>query len=103
MAAVMGASPVFDLSMLGMGADGHTAGIFSSGAQAGELLALPTTAPLEPKMRMTMSAGLLKASRTTMVLVRGAEKLPTLEAVLKGGAYPLNLALGARSAFYYLE
>jgi 6-phosphogluconolactonase/glucosamine-6-phosphate isomerase/deaminase len=54
-------------------------------------------------MRMTMSAGLLKASRTTMVLVGGTEKLAALEAVLKGASFPLSLALGARTAFYYLE
>jgi len=103
MIASMGEPPVFDLAILGMGADGHTAGIFSPVAKTREPMALPTTAPAEPKMRMTMSAGLLKASRTTMVLVGGTEKLAALEAVLKGASFPLSLALGARTAFYYLE
>lgn len=101
--ASMGDQPVFDLAILGMGADGHTAGLFSMAETDPDLLTIPTTALFEPTSRMTMGASLLKASRRSMIFVRGRDKLKTLEAVLDGGAFPLDRVIGTGSVFYYLE
>ncbi len=105
-ADTLGPVPVFDLAVLGMGADGHTAGLFSAAdtrnAAKGPL-AITTTAPTEPRGRMTMGASLLRASGKIMVLVRGQEKLAMLETVLGGGAFPIVAAAGPTSVFYYLE
>ena len=103
---MLGASPAFDLAILGMGADGHTAGLFSAEDAASRDpagLTLKTTAPSEPRSRMTMSASLLSRSRGTMILVSGREKEPMIEAVLAGGIFPLALATGPGAAFYYWE
>jgi 6-phosphogluconolactonase len=99
----IGEKPAFDLAVLGMGADGHTAGLFSLADTMAESLAIATEAPSHPVSRMTMGAALLKRSRQTMVLVRGREKKATLDEVLKNDRFPLNLAAGSPATIYYLE
>lgn len=99
----IGARPAFDLSVLGMGADGHTAGLFSLADTMAESLTVTTEAPSHPVSRMTMSAALLKRSRHTMVLVRGREKKAMLDKVLKDDRFPLNMAAGSPATIYYLE
>lgn len=99
----IGGMPVFDLSILGMGADGHTAGLFSMADTMAESLTVTTEAPSHPVSRMTMSAALLKRSRHTMVLVRGREKKAMLDEILKDDRFPLNMAAGSPATIYYLE
>jgi len=99
----IGGMPVFDLAILGMGADGHTAGLFSMADAMAESLAIATEAPSQPVSRMTMSAALLRRSRHTMIFVRGLEKTAMLDKVLKDDRFPLNIAAGSPATIYYLE
>jgi 6-phosphogluconolactonase len=103
----LGPEPIFDLAILGMGADGHTAGLFSMdqvlASEVAGALALSTQAPSPPRDRMTMSAALLRRSRSIMVLLRGAAKEATLRAVLAGGSFPIVAVAGPEAAFLYLE
>lgn len=72
--------PVFDLVILGMGEDGHTAGLFSMEDVSrgdGEPVLL-TQAPVEPKRRMTMAPWLLKSAARTVILIKGLPKLRVL-------------------------
>lgn len=104
--AAMGRQPVFDLSILGIGADGHTAGLFTlaDAMNADAPLAFSTVAPSEPSERMTLSAGVLRQSRRIMVVARGAGKKPILDAVLLGKhAYPISFVLGGNSVIYFME
>ena len=68
--------PFFDLSLLGIGEDGHTAGVFPGGRIPGEasLLAVPSTAPAEPRARMTLTPRALASTRELRFLLRGPEK-----------------------------
>ncbi len=105
--AALGSEPIFDLAILGMGADGHTAGLFSMDAvgasEAPSILTLSTKAPSPPAERMTMGAALLRRSRSVMVFLRGKAKADTLRAVLSGGALPAASVAGRNAVFYYLE
>ncbi|MDX9783902.1 MAG: 6-phosphogluconolactonase [Spirochaetia bacterium] len=101
----LGLKPVFDLSVLGMGTDGHTAGLFTAADvfEAEGALAIATLAPSEPVLRMSLSARVLKSSRRTMVLLKGREKESILRSLETAAAwYPVLEALSADSRLYYL-
>lgn len=106
-ASALGSEPVFDLAILGMGADGHTAGLFSMeqvrASDAPGIITLATEAPSPPIARMTMGAALLRRSRSVMVLLRGQAKADILRAVLSGGAFPAASVAGGSAVFRYLE
>jgi 6-phosphogluconolactonase len=75
--AALGPEPSFDLVYLGIGIDGHTAGLFPGGPKAGlpPGLAAATTAPEEPRKRTTVSYDVLARARKVRFLVRGREKI----------------------------
>jgi len=83
--------PWFDLVVLGMGQDGHTAGLFTEedirrgtegegSAEHSNHAILLTEAPQEPKKRMTMAPRVLLSSGKILVLIRGLSKARLLMA-----------------------
>lgn len=85
-----GGLPRFDLVLLGMGDDGHTASLFPRTAALAERSAL-AVANVVPKLdadRLTLTAPVLNAGRRVVVLVAGAGKAEALRAVLRGPADP---------------
>ena len=84
--------PVFDLVLLGLGDDGHTASLFP-GKPALDIHAAwvvgtpPGTLP-PPVDRLTLTFPVINAARVALFLAAGEKKADALEAVLKNGALP---------------
>lgn len=85
--------PRFDLVLLGIGDDGHTASLFPGTAALRERNAV-AVANLVPKLqstRLTLTAPVLNAAREVIVLVGGAAKAAVLASVLEGEERPEEL------------
>ena len=75
--------PRFDLILLGMGADGHTASLFPGTAALEEKKRLVTVgqAPVVPHQRLTLTLPALNRAAHILFLVAGANKGPALREV----------------------
>jgi 6-phosphogluconolactonase len=85
-----GTMPIFDLILLGLGDDGHTASLFPGAAalDVSDRIAVgtpPGTLP-PPVDRITLTFPAINAAREVMFLVSGSAKAPALRDVLEGGA-----------------
>jgi len=88
------AIPRFDLILLGMGPDGHTASLFphKPALQERTRLVVASEPGLKPFVpRLTLTFPVLDAAAQVLFLVAGADKAATLHKVLNGPADPENL------------
>ena len=78
--------PRFDLVLLGMGDDGHTASLFphTDALQAEQPLAVANFVPKLGADRLTLTRPVLNAGRAIVFLAGGPGKATMLEAVLEG-------------------
>jgi len=85
--------PRFDLVLLGMGADGHTASLFPGTAAVHEQrrLVMANRVPRFDTDRITLTAPVLNNGSDVMFLVQGADKADALHAVLEGPQDPERL------------
>jgi len=81
--------PVFDLVLLGLGGDGHTASLFphSDALAVEEQFCVATTAP-DGSPRLTITAPVINAARRVWFLVSGAAKAGMVAEVLEGLKVP---------------
>ncbi|MCS7066702.1 MAG: 6-phosphogluconolactonase [Fimbriimonadales bacterium] len=77
--------PHFDLILLGMGEDGHTASLFPDDLALKETTrwVVPVQAPIEPRQRLTLTLPVLNAARRVWFLVTGESKRDALRRVLQ--------------------
>lgn len=80
----------FDLILLGMGADGHTASLFpyTEALQETDNLTMANYVEKLGATRLTLTFPIINNARNIIFLVAGEEKAETLREVLKGGFEP---------------
>ena len=85
-----GDQPSFDLVLLGLGEDAHTASIFprSPALDATDRWVMAVTAPVEPALRVTLTMQALTAAAKLFVLVAGSEKAAALRHALDPASDP---------------
>jgi 6-phosphogluconolactonase len=75
--------PAFDLQLLGLGVEGHTASLFPGSPALAEKTrwAAAVEAPAKPPRRLTLTPVVLNQARNTFFLVCGADKREIVEAL----------------------
>ena len=92
------AMPAFDLVLLGVGEDGHTASLFPGSAQLAEQdrLVVPGQGPRHS--RVTLSLKVLNSAKKIIFLVSGASKAEVIRQVVENGPRSELPAAQVRSA-----
>lgn len=97
--------PIFDLIVLGMGGDGHTASLFpgSRALQERKRMVLTVPAPdQEPRVpRMTLTFGVINAAREVTFWIRGSGKHDLVRDILARRSFvPAASVNAARQSWY---
>ena len=101
------ARPLFDIMLLGLGEDGHTASLFpgSPRSTSGDTWAVGVAQagqpPYVPRVTLTMPA--LASTRLALVLVSGHAKHRALERIADGDRLPAGIAAGAGGATWIVD
>lgn len=89
---------VFDLVLLGIGPDGHTASLFPNDQALDELRRRAVAVPRSDVDRVTLTIPPLNAAETVVFLVVGEEKAPAVARAFAGDPEPATPASLVRSA-----
>jgi 6-phosphogluconolactonase len=96
---------IFDVTLLGLGPDGHTASLFPGDAALAERRAwVEPVVGARPEPRITLTLPVLAASDTVAYLVTGAEKRPVIERLRAGDTeLPAARVRAARELRWFLD
>ena len=93
----------FDLVLLGMGEDGHTASLFPKHAWPTESVIAVHDSPKPPSNRVSLSPSALRNCRQLLVLVSGAAKRDALAAWRGGADLPIARVTAGTAAQILVE
>ena len=99
------ARPLFDVTLLGLGADGHTASLFPGDPALEERDAwVVSVIGARPEPRITLTFPTLASSDSVVFLVSGAEKLPVIDRLRRGDTeLPAARVRAARELRWFLD
>jgi len=98
------ARPLFDVTLLGIGDDGHTASLFPGNDALDERIAWVTTAiGVKPEPRITLTYRALDSSRDVVFLVTGEAKHPVLQRIEAGEPLPAARVRPVGSVHWMLD
>jgi 6-phosphogluconolactonase len=104
------APPEFDLQLLGLGVEGHTASLFPDSPVLDEKKAwvAAVTAPANPPLRLTLTPVVLNRARNTLFLVAGENKRDILAALRaepdgKPSQYPAGRIRPSGRVLWFLD
>ncbi|MGD2113115.1 MAG: 6-phosphogluconolactonase [Gammaproteobacteria bacterium] len=102
--AIVQAALPFDLVLLGMGEDGHTASLFPGHVHAAEeLVHAVHDAPKPPPERVSLGLAALNDAGAVMVLVTGSGKRAAVERWRRGDNLPVARVHGRNGVDVYLD
>lgn len=94
---ISGALP-FDLVLLGMGEDGHTASLFPGRVILDDTLVIPVhEAPKPPPDRVSLTVRALACTKHLLIVVTGASKRDAMDAWQRGAGLPVDRVARAAS------
>lgn len=99
--------PAFDMTLLGIGEDGHTASLFSNndlGERDDSPDVLPVmNSPKPPMQRVTLSVNRLRKSQNILFLVSGEGKEKILEEIINGTDYPATKLIQKQTKLFFYK
>lgn len=104
--AAMGNPPALDLSLLGMGTDGHTASLFpgTEALKESQKFAVSNVVPQFNTTRVTLTFPTLHVARETWFLVKGADKSAMVDRLLQRDiTIPSACVTASNQHLYWLQ